>query len=133
MSEPQLPEALSGAARGQDRRACRRLVPAELGERGRVDSGEPQPVDLGTDRVRVRAAGAETVDGTRINEASATAAGSPPAAQQGRGERSHQAACNLAPSLATSACSRAGLKGRPKLVKLADSSTRPFPSRMASW
>jgi hypothetical protein len=61
------------------------------------------------------------------------AAGSPAAAQQGRGDRSHQAACNLAPSLATSACSRAGLKGRPKLVKLADSSTRPFPSRMASW
>jgi hypothetical protein len=61
------------------------------------------------------------------------AAGSPPAAQQGRGDRSHQAACNLAPSLATSACSRVGLKGRPKLVKLADSSTRPFPSRMASW
>jgi hypothetical protein len=70
--DPEQPEALGGAARGQDRRARRRLVPAELGERGRVGTGAPRPVDLGTDRVRVRAVGAETVDGTRINEASAT-------------------------------------------------------------
>jgi hypothetical protein len=47
--------------------------------------------------------------------------------------RSGQAASNLALSLATSACSRAGSKGRPKFEKLAVSSTRPFPSKTASW
>jgi hypothetical protein len=64
---PEQPEGLGQTARRQHRRTRPRVLLAQLGKRRLVHPGQPQPVHLGADRVRL---GDGRRDGGRVNEGS---------------------------------------------------------------